>query len=123
MDLSRWDELCFEPKPGRTAADPLKGLEAGELTVRIVRIDPGPRHAHVHYRSAEVIHILSGSGWHHQEPEAAPLATGDTVYVPAGTPHATVALETLTLICFFPYPDPFSRTEELELYYTAGDPT
>jgi quercetin dioxygenase-like cupin family protein len=120
MHLARWDDLDFVQKSGRTAADPLQGCDAGEATVRLVRVAPGPRTAHVHPDSVEVIYVLSGTGWHHQRDDSVAVSTGDTLLVPAGTPHATVTVEGLTLACFFPHADPFATTVELPQGYEPG---
>jgi quercetin dioxygenase-like cupin family protein len=120
MHVVGWDDLDFVQKSGRTAADPLHGCDAGGATVRLVRVAPGPRTAHVHPDSVEVIHVLSGSGWHHQANESVAVASGDTLLVPAGTPHATVTAEGLTLACFFPHANPFATTVELAHGFEPG---
>lgn len=112
MLVGRFGDLDFGDLPGRRAADPFAGAATG-VTVRIVRVEPGPRAPHVHPDSLEVTHVVEGSGRHFQHGEPAPVAAGDTVLVPAGVPHATVADEPLLLVCFFPHPDPFATTSEL----------
>jgi quercetin dioxygenase-like cupin family protein len=111
--VARLGELDFRDLPGRRAADPLAGAGADGVTVRLVRVPPGPRSPHVHPDSLEVIHVAEGSGRHYQAGAPEPVRAGDTVLVPAGVEHATVADEPLLLVCFFPHPDPFATTTEL----------
>ena len=112
-DLS-WSEL-----PGRLAADPLaagpmSGIDTG-TTVRVVRVNPGPRLPHLHPHSAEILYILTGTGTTWEGDEAHPVGPGDVVVVPTGVPHATVATspEGLTVVCFFAHPDLGANTEDL----------
>lgn len=123
ITVGRWEELRFAAKPGRSAADPFRDASVDAVTVRIVRIEPGSRHAHVHHTSDEITHVISGTGWHHQGDETVAVGPGDTVHVPTGVPHATVAAESMAVICFFPHPDPFSETEELERLHPPGLPS
>jgi quercetin dioxygenase-like cupin family protein len=114
VHLARLGELEFRSLPGRTAADPLAGAETrGGVTVRLVRIEPGPRSLHVHEDSVEVIHVAEGRGRHRQGDAEEVVAPGDTLLVPAGVPHATIADEPLLLVCFFPHLEPFATTREL----------
>lgn len=87
MLLVHAHELEFHELPGRRAADPFPGH--GDVSVRVVRVDPGPRSPHRHPRSVEVIHVLAGRGRHRQGDEERPVAPGDLVLVPAGVPHCT----------------------------------
>jgi len=112
--VARAGEVAFSDLPGRSAADPLAGAEADGATVRLVRVPPGPRAQHVHDESLEVIYVAEGAGRHYQHGEPTPVGAGDTVLVPAGVPHATVAEEELLLVCFFPHADPFATTRELD---------
>jgi len=110
--VARVGGLEFRQLPGRAAADPFPGLD--EAAVRVVRVEPGPRVRHVHPDSTEVIYVAEGSGRHWQGDDSVEVGPGDLVSVPRGMPHATVARESLQLICFFPHADPFATTVELE---------
>ncbi len=117
MLVVRADTLDFRALPGRTAADPLAGVEAGPVSVRVVRIEPGPRTLHHHPHSVEVIYVLAGSGSHRQASDERHVSRGDLVLVPVGVPHCTTADpgSALELLCFFPHPDLKQNTVE-------GDP-
>ena len=112
-DLS-WSEL-----PGRLAADPMAaGPMAGVATgtsVRVVRVDPGPRLPHRHPHSAEILYIVTGTGTTWEGDEAHPVGPGDVVVVPTGVPHATVATgpDGLLVVCFFAHPHLAANTEDL----------
>ena len=110
--VARAGGLEFRRLPGRDSADPFPALE--EATVRVVRVPPGPRAPHVHPDSAELIQVVEGSGRHWQGGDSVEVAAGDLVWVPRDVPHATVAREPLLLVCFFPHPDPFATTVELD---------
>ena len=110
------DELRFRDLPGRRAADPLAGVDAGELSVRYSRLRSGPRAPHRHPRCVEVIHVLEGTGTAWQDGETTRVGPGDFYVVPAGVPHATLpdpGTEML-LFCAFPVADLAANTEELE---------
>ena len=113
MLVGRGRDLDFGDLGGRSAADPFAGADPGGVTVRVVRVPPGPRAPHVHPDSLEVTHVVEGAGRHFQHGEPTPVAAGDTILVPAGVPHATVADEPLLLVCVFPHRDPFATTSEL----------
>ena len=110
--VARVGGLEFRQLPGREAADPFPGLD--DATLRVVRVEPGPRAPHRHPDAVEVIHVAEGSGRHWQGDDSVEVGPGDLVSVPRGMPHATVARESLQLICFFPHADPFATTVELE---------
>ena len=119
MPVVRPGDLSWAELPGRLAADPLAapamaGVETG-TTVRVVRVNPGPRLPHRHPHSAEVLYILTGCGTTWEGDEAHPVGPGDVVVVPTGVPHATVATsaEGLTVVCFFAHPDLRANTEDL----------
>jgi (2R)-sulfolactate sulfo-lyase subunit alpha len=117
MLVVRADELEFGELPGRRTADPLAAVDAPPVSVRIVRIDPGPRTPHHHPHSVEIICVLAGSGHHRQGSEERRVGRGDVVLVPAGVPHCTTAEpgSALELVCFFPHPD-------LKQNIVEGDP-
>lgn len=100
---------------GRLSADPLAGAGAEACSVRVVRVPPGPRTPHRHPHSIEVIYVAEGEGRFWEGEEVTPVAPGDVLLVPAGTPHATVCTGTspLVLVCFFPHPDLSANLEEL----------
>lgn len=110
--MARVGGLAFRQLPGRDSADPFPGLD--EATVRVVRVEPGPRAPHVHPDAVELTYVVEGSGRHWQGDESVEVGPGDIVLVPRDVPHATVARERLLLLCFFPHADPFATTVELE---------
>ncbi len=107
-------ELPFGELPGRRAADPLAGRGDAGVSVRLVRIEAGPRRAHRHPHSVEVIYVLEGRGVHRQRDEERPVRGGDLVLVGADVPHCTTAEPgaPLALLCFFPHPDLARNTIE-----------
>lgn len=109
-------ELSFAELPGRLSADPLSAWEGRPgCSVRVVRVPPGPRTPHRHPHSVEVVYVVEGNGRVWEGEQVTPVAAGDLVLVPAGTPHATVATGSsdLVLVCFFPYPELSANIEEL----------
>jgi quercetin dioxygenase-like cupin family protein len=112
--------LEFITLPGRESADPFRLLGGGMaeigLSVRVVRMAHDPsRSAHVHAHSAEAVYVVGGHGTLWADGERHPLRAGDTVLVPAGTPHATLPDpgEDMLLVCFFPHPDLAANIQEL----------
>src|SRR5919106_3331921 len=56
-------KLDFRPLPGRTAANPFAGHDAGGLSMRVVHLDAGAaRSPHRHPRSHEAIYVVEGRG-------------------------------------------------------------
>ena len=97
--------LDFVAMPGRTAADPLKGVNQDEMSVRLVVLPPDkPRTAHFHPHCAEFFMVLEGRGCVWWGGEIHRVERGDTVFLPKGVPHATVPSggEPMKLLCFFP---------------------
>ena len=97
---------CRRPWPASTPA----------RTVRVVRVDPGPRLPHLHPHSAEVVYVLTGTGTTWEGDEAHPVGPGDVVVVPTGVPHATVATSRdagSRSSASSPHPDLAANTEEL----------
>lgn len=114
MHLGRRRELDFVDLPGRRSADPFR--DAGlDVSVRVVTIEPGVRRSpHRHPHSSEVIHVVTGHGRMWTDGEVVDVAAGDVAHVPAGTPHATLAVGgPLQLVCFFPHPALADNIEEL----------
>lgn len=107
MLLVATPELEYAQLPGRLSADPLAGRDDHGVSVRLVRIAPGPRTLHLHPDTVEVIHVLDGRGRHRQGDEVRPVGPGDLTVVPVGVPHCTTADPggELTLLCFFPSPE------------------
>jgi len=63
------------------------------LTLGIVELNAGQSNPlHVHSNSDEVIYVLSGSGEQRVGRETVILKAGDTLRIPAGTPHAARVL-------------------------------
>jgi quercetin dioxygenase-like cupin family protein len=115
VTVVRRADLVFHELPGRLAADPFRGGNA-PVSVRVVRVAPGAsRTPHRHPHSCEVVQVVEGSGVVWLDGRTTEVAAGDVVLIPAGTPHATVAVGgELHLVCFFPHPDLASNIEELE---------
>ncbi len=111
--------LEYMDLPGRASADPFRsrdGMADVGLSVRVVRLVHDPsRSAHVHAHSAEAVYVAEGHGTLWADGERIPLVAGDTVLVPAGTPHATLPdpEADMLLVCFFPHPDLAANIEEL----------
>lgn len=116
MHLVRASSLAFRELPGRRAADPLEGVDAGALSVRYSRLRPGPRSPHRHPGSVEVIHVLEGKGTAWLDGETTHVGPGDLYLIPAGVPHATLPDpgNEMLLLCAFPVADLAAATEELE---------
>ncbi len=116
MPVVRRDEVAYVDLPGRRTADPVPaGLGAG-YAVRMVRVPAGPRTPHLHPHSDEVTYVVSGSGTAWENDVATPVAPGDTIFVPRGAPHVTVARDgdELVLLCFFAHGDLADNTVELD---------
>ncbi len=63
------------------------------ITLGIVELNAGQSNPlHVHPNSDEVIYMLSGRGEHQVGQETVILKAGDTLRIPAGTPHKAKAL-------------------------------
>jgi quercetin dioxygenase-like cupin family protein len=108
--------LDYTDLPGRLSADPVPPGLGADYSVRVVRVGPGPRTPHVHPHSEEVTYVVSGSGNAWEGSTSTPVGPGDTVFVPRGVEHATVAHgdEELVLLCFFPRADLPANLVELE---------
>jgi quercetin dioxygenase-like cupin family protein len=115
MTVVRRADLDFRELPGRWSADPFAGAGA-PVSVRVVRIAPGVgRSPHRHPHSCEVVHVVAGGGVAWLDGKTAEVAAGDVILVPAGMPHATIAVgDELHLVCFFPHPDLAANLEELD---------
>lgn len=115
MPVVRGGTLEFADLPGRSSADPMKGAGDTGCSVRVVRIAPGPRTAHVHPHSVEVAYVIDGVGTAWEGDVATGVGPGDLLVVPQGVSHATVATgpAVLVLVCFFPHPDLRTNIEEL----------
>lgn len=114
MHIGRRRDLDFVDLPGRRSADPFR--DAGlDVSVRVVTIAPDVRRSpHRHPHSSEVVHVVEGRGRMWQDGTVVDLEAGDVVHVPAGTPHATLAVGgPLQLVCFFPHPRLVQNLEEL----------
>ncbi|MGH3499504.1 MAG: cupin domain-containing protein [Nocardioidaceae bacterium] len=123
MMVRSFADLDFKVLPGRLSADPFAGSDSAGTSARVVRIEPGgPRSAHRHPRSAEVVYVAEGAGRAWQEGEAQRVSGGDMVFVPRGVPHATVPDpdSALLLVCFFPDPDLVTNLEELDTVIDLG---
>jgi quercetin dioxygenase-like cupin family protein len=114
MTVRRGSDLGFQQLPGRWSADPFADDET-PVSVRLVRIAPGvDRSPHRHPHSCEVVYVVEGTGVMWRDGTTIDVAAGDIVLIPAGMPHATIAIGgQLRLVCFFPHPDLARNTEEL----------
>ena len=110
-------ELDFRPLPGRSAADPFTGIDAGGgMSMRVVHLDAGAtRSPHRHPHSHEAIYVVEGRGHFWENGRARRVSEGDCVLVAPGVPHATVPDRdaAMTLVCFWPHPDLTSNIEEI----------
>jgi quercetin dioxygenase-like cupin family protein len=115
MPVYHGRDLRFAELVGRRAANPVPPGTAGQCTVRVVRIPPGPRTPHRHPHSCEVVYVAEGEGRVWEDDHASPVAAGDLVVIPTGRAHATVCTgrSELVLVCFFPHPDLSHNLEEL----------
>jgi quercetin dioxygenase-like cupin family protein len=116
MIVTARDALRYLELPGRRSADPFRDLDV-PVSVRHVRIEHSPgRTPHRHPHSIEVVHVLAGHGTAWQDGQRHPIGPGDTVLIPQGAHHATLAApgEGLELLCFFPHPDLSTNIEELD---------
>lgn len=104
MPVVRYAGLQFAALPGRLSADPVPSGMGADYSVRVVVVAPGPRTPHLHPHSDEVTYVVSGSGNAWEGPRSTPVGPGDTIFVPRGVEHATVARGDveLVLLCFFP---------------------
>lgn len=102
MHVERLAEMAFGQLPGRRSADPLAGVDAGALSVRLARLAAGPRAPHRHPLSVEAIYVVEGEGTHWQEGETVRVGPGDVVLVPVGVAHATIPDTEMLLYCVFP---------------------
>jgi quercetin dioxygenase-like cupin family protein len=107
----------FRPLPGRESADPLEGVPAGGVSVRIVQLESGrARTPHRHPHSREAIYVVSGHGRLWEDGVVHKVEAGDFALIEAGTPHAAIPDPdtSMKLVCFFPCDDLNANIEELE---------
>jgi oxalate decarboxylase/phosphoglucose isomerase-like protein (cupin superfamily) len=122
VPVVRRADVHFTDLPGRRSADPVPGGLGDGYAVRVVRVPDGPRTPHLHPHSDEVTYVVSGTGTAYEgAPDGGDLAPtrvgpGDTIVVPRGAPHATVADAggELELLCFFPRGDLADNLVELD---------
>jgi quercetin dioxygenase-like cupin family protein len=108
----RWRSL-----PGRRSADPLKGIDHGDVSARLVRIDRGAdRSPHVHAGIPELIYVVDGTGHFWEDGRIQRVGPGDCIFVAPGIPHATVpdSHSDMELLCLWPHPDGGATTRELD---------
>ncbi len=117
MSVVRAADLDFKSLPGRLSADPLAGIGAGELAVRVVSVEPTTsRNLHRHPLSPEVVYVAAGHGTNWQGGTATRVGPGDIVWIPTDVPHATIPDpgSRLELVCFFPHGDLTTNLVELD---------
>jgi quercetin dioxygenase-like cupin family protein len=114
MRIARGGALEYVDLPGRRSADPFRD-DGADVSVRVVAIAPDVRRSpHRHPLSSEVVYVIGGHGRMWQDGDVADVEVGDVAHIPAGTPHATLAVGgTLLLVCFFPHPRLGDNIEEL----------
>jgi quercetin dioxygenase-like cupin family protein len=81
-----------------------------------VKLDPGRGHErHTHPESDEVLYVIRGEGEQEIDGETRPIAAGDVVFVPEGTPHGTVntGWEELLLLAVYAPPGPEAELRDL----------
>ncbi|WP_017594439.1 cupin domain-containing protein [Nocardiopsis potens] len=92
----------------------LRNRPDSAVSVGDVAVFPGKGHArHLHPGSDEVIYVLSGTGEQTvDDGPAFPIAAGDVVHIPRGTPHSThnTGWTTLQLVVVY---GPAGAEEEL----------
>ena len=77
-----WGSLGWCSRPADTGAENLVVIE--------VTLAPGGGHAfHKHPQQEEVIYVIDGQVQQWREEESRMLSTGDSVFLPAGTVHAS----------------------------------
>jgi quercetin dioxygenase-like cupin family protein len=116
MSVIRFPDLDFRDLPGRSAADPLAGIDTGRLSMRVVNVPDTPRrHLHRHPLSPEVVYVADGHGFAWQDGTATRVGPGDIVWIPTDAHHATIPDRgsQLKLICFFPHGDLGANLVEL----------
>jgi hypothetical protein len=112
VPVVRRSDVSLADLPGRRSGDPVPPGLGAEYAVRLVRVPPGPRTPHLHPHSDEVTYVVSGTGTAYEAPAGSPggdpaspraddlaaehftatrIGPGDTIFVPRGAPHATVA--------------------------------
>ena len=130
MPVVRRTDVAFADLAGRQSADPVPtGLGDG-YAVRVVRVPAGPRTPHLHPHSDEVTDVVAGTGTAYEGTDddarltATRVGPGDTIVVPQGAPHATVADDgtELELLCFFPRGDLTGNLVELDAPVLTADP-
>ncbi len=114
MTVVNGEDLIYEDRPTRRSADPFADIPT-ESSARRVILEPGPRTPHLHPHSEEIVYVAEGRGRVWIDGVQHPVRSGSWVRIPPGTPHATLAHETLTLICFFPHESLDHNIEELDL--------
>jgi quercetin dioxygenase-like cupin family protein len=108
--------------PGRASGDPVPAGLGDGYSVRVVRVPAGPRTPHLHPHSDEVTYVVTGTGTAYEgagdgaDLTPTRVGPGDTIVVPRGAPHATVADDggELELLCFFPRGDLADNLVELD---------
>jgi mannose-6-phosphate isomerase-like protein (cupin superfamily) len=92
VELSRRDELdTYVTRDGSTIrewAGPGYAAEAGALSLAEATVAPGATTIeHLHRRSEELYLVIAGAGTIWVGEEERPIAAGDCVAIPPGTPH------------------------------------
>jgi quercetin dioxygenase-like cupin family protein len=108
--------LNWRSLPGRRSADPFVGLDHGNISARVVRIEAGAtRRPHIHDGVHEAIYVVSGTGHFWEDGSSQRVGPGDCILVRPNVPHATVPDpgSDIELVCFWPHPDGASTTREL----------
>ncbi len=101
--LQSWDDPRHGGVGYRLLVDADWGPSRG-VTQGVVEFAPGDReNLHRHPSHCETIHVLAGHGQAELPGRSLPLSPGDTVFVPAGVPHAWSAPDSeMRLLFTFP---------------------
>lgn len=113
MTVVPGDSLAYEERPSRLSSNPFQGVPI-DSTVRQVILESGPRTPHLHPHSEEIVYVVSGRGKVWVDGVQHPVERGSWFRIPPRTPHATLAYETMNLVCFFPHDELDENIEELD---------
>ncbi|ROU01164.1 cupin domain-containing protein [Histidinibacterium lentulum] len=116
-DLQHWDDDRHGSVTYRILVDADGGPSRG-LVQGIAYLEPGDRENMHTHDIPETIHVLEGSGEARLQGNSLPLAPGDTLFVPAGAPHAWSAAEAEGLTLLFTFPT--DRFAEVAYHFDAA---
>lgn len=102
-ELQRWSDERLGRAQYRLLVD-ASGGPSRAIVQGLLYMERGDREAlHRHPDHPETVHVIEGEGVAQFPGRSVPLHPGDTLFVPAGTPHGWAAPDTdMTLIFTFP---------------------